>query len=144
MVTIKETDDYYGLFSMFKEHGLEVSPENPPYKETIKYWEALDESGKRLGGAELEKRVGEYVIGGISVLPEYRNNQIGKAMMERVIDEVRALGGDRLMLVAKVPEFYNKLGFVSVPRENAPDISKCITCPQFNNSCFPEVMLLKL
>lgn len=144
MVIIQETDDYYGLFSMFMEHGLEVSPEEPPYKETIKYWEAVDENGQRLGGAQLEKRVGEFVVGGISVLPEYRNNHIGQLLMQRVMDEVRERGGERLMLVAKVPEFYYKLGFVSVPRDTAPDISKCITCPQFNNSCFPEVMLLGL
>lgn len=144
MYSVKETDDYYGLFKMFMEHGLEVSPEDPPHEETIKYWEALDDDGNRVGGAQLEKRVGEFVVGGISVLPEFRNQYIGKMLMETIIDEVRSRGGNRLMLVAKVPEFYYTLGFVSLPREDAPHISKCITCPQFNSTCFPEVMLLGL
>lgn len=144
MYSIKETDDYYGLFAMFKEHGLEVSPEDPPHENTIKYWEALDENGNRVGGAQLEKRVGEYVVGGISVLPEFRKRNIGSQLMETIMDEVRERGGDRLMLVAKVPEFYYTLGFVSLPRENAPNISKCMICSQFNNTCFPEILLKKL
>ena len=48
------------------------------------------------------------------------------------------------MLVAKVPTFYQKLGFDIISREEATDISHCFTCEQFQVDCFPSIMRLDL
>ena len=35
-------------------------------------------------------------------------------------------------------------GFVTVPREEAPNFFECLTCPQYGVDCHPEVMRLDL
>ncbi|MEG0661789.1 MAG: GNAT family N-acetyltransferase, partial [Anaerovoracaceae bacterium] len=60
------------------------------------------------------------------------------------IGEVRKLGGTRLFLVARAPGFFRKAGFVTVPKEEAPNFFECLTCPQYGVSCHPEVMMLEV
>lgn len=139
-----ETDDYPGLARMFFENGLEVEPDAPQPEGLIGCWEVLDSSGSRVAGIELEMRAGEYVIGGITVLKPYRKSGIGKLMLQTVVDKVRKLDGPRVMLVAKVPAFFEKAGFHRIAREDSPEISKCFTCDQFQISCSPEIMERKL
>ena len=50
------------------------------------------------------------------------------------------LGAKELWLVGKVPDFYRQFHWVEVPREDAPPISKCLTCNQFQVDCFPSIM----
>ena len=135
-----ETDDYRGLARMFYENGLEVKPDGPQPEGLIACWEVLDSCGERIAGIELETRAGEYVVGGITVLEPYRKSGIGEIMLRTVTDKVKEMGGQRAMLVAKVPEFFEKSGFHRIAREDSPEISKCFTCDQFETSCFPAVM----
>lgn len=145
MYKIVETNDFNGLTDIFHRNGLEISIGEEPPKGLIKCWEAIEsEGGKRVGGIALEKRAGEFVIGGISIEKAYRKHKIGTLMMEKAIEEVVSLEGNRLMLVAKVPDFFKTLGFISIDRQTAPDISNCMTCKQFYIECFPEVMCLDI
>ncbi len=50
----------------------------------------------------------------------------------------------RLFLVARAPEFFRRNGFVTVPRQDAPNFFECLTCPQYAVSCHPEVMRIDL
>ena len=50
------------------------------------------------------------------------------------------MGGTEIWLVGKVPEYYEQFGWVRIAREDAPAISKCLTCDQFNVDCFPSIM----
>jgi N-acetylglutamate synthase-like GNAT family acetyltransferase len=145
MFKLIETNDFEGLAEMFYRNGLEVLPDEKAPAGLIKCWEAVEnESGKRVGGIVLEKRADEFVIGDITVEENYRRHHLGRMMMERVIQEVKLLGGKRIMLVAKVPDFFRTVGFLSIDRKNAPNISKCMTCKQYNIDCFPEVMYLEV
>lgn len=134
-----ETKDYRGLARMFYENGLEVKPEGPEPEGLIACWEVLD-GGRRIAGIELETRAGEYVVGGITVLAPYRRSGIGEIMLQTAIERVRELGGRRVMLVAKVPAFFEKSGFCTISRKDSPPIAKCFTCQQFQTDCFPAIM----
>ena len=50
------------------------------------------------------------------------------------------LGAKTLWLVGKVPEYYQQFHWQQVPRDQAPPISRCLTCEQFQVDCFPSVM----
>lgn len=39
---------------------------------------------------------------------------------------------------------YRKLGFATVPMEEAPPVSKCLTCPRYQVDCNSEIMVYKL
>ena len=144
-LTIQPTRDYPGIYRLFYDSKLEVKPEGPANPDAvIGCWEALLPSEGRVAAAELEVRDGAYVLGAIAVEPAHRGEYIGQALVETVVEKVRQLGGTQLMLVAKVPKFYEKLGFDIISREEAPDISHCFTCEQFQVDCFPSIMRLDL
>ncbi len=145
MFTISESSDFKGLTELFFRSGLEVSPDEAPPAGLVKCWEITDDnSGKRAGGIKLEKRSHEFVIGAIAVEPSFQRHDLGTIMVQKAIEEVKSLDGKTIFLVAKVPEFFKTLGFISVDRNSVPEISKCLTCEQFNVDCFPEIMRLDL
>ena len=53
-------------------------------------------------------------------------------------------GADKVFLNAKIPDFYQKLGFEILQREKAPAISDCSTCSRYLHGCEPEIMVKKI
>lgn len=140
---ISVTEDYERLVPFLIENDLEFSEDEPVPTDLVKCWQI--EKGEQLIGAfVLARRQGEFIVDGIAVAPEYRKFKLGKTLLERGIKEVLKQGGDRIFLVARAPEFFRKQGFVTVPREEAPDFFECLTCPQYGISCHPEVMRMDL
>jgi GNAT superfamily N-acetyltransferase len=97
-----------------------------------------------VGGAVLATRGGAYICDGIAVDPEHRQDGLGKKLLDLLIAEARAKSASELFLVARAPGFFAKAGFVPVPREAAPEFFECFTCPQYGETCHPEVMRLPL
>ena len=81
----------------------------------------IGEYGRIIGGFVLAKRDGEFIVDGIAIDPEYRKLKLGKELLNRGIEETLRLGGRRIFLVARAPEFFRKQGFVAVEREDAPE-----------------------
>lgn len=145
MFLLQKTNDYPGLTEMFFRNGLEVDVFDEKSEELIQAWEMIEvNSGKRVGGMALEKRAGVYVLADMAVEEPYRGKHFGAQMLDKAIEEFRKLGSEKIYLVAKIPDFYRKWNFESMDREDAPNISKCMTCEKFNKECFPEVMYLDL
>lgn len=72
--------------------------------------------------------------------PEFRGQNHAKALMKLAEQAILDAGGRDAWLVGKVPGFYTKLGWKIRGREEAPDISKCLTCQDFQVSCHPRIM----
>ena len=154
IIKLSETKDYDSLVPFFIENELEFSEEEPPItEEIVKLWriteESFDEEGtpvesRIIGGFVLALRQGEYICDGIAIDPEYRMFGYGKELLDRGIEEVRSLGGERMFLVARAPGFFARSGFVAVEREDAPEFFECLTCPQYGVDCHPEVMRLDI
>ena len=143
---ISVTEDYDKLVPFFIENDLEFTEEDAIQVPTDleRCWEAVDDEGKLIGGFVLAKRQNEFIVDGIAVDPEYRGEKLGSALLKGGIEEAVKRGGRRIYLVARAPEFFRKHGFVTVPREEAPNFFECLTCPQYGVSCHPEVMRLDL
>lgn len=144
---MKETDDFEKLVPLFIENGLEYSEGEKAPDSLLKCWEIVhgDENDEQLiAGLVLSYRENEYVMDAIAVSKLFRNFKMGKILMEKGIKEVLERGGSRIYIVAKVPEFFKKLGFKVITREEAPDFSECFHCEQFGADCHPEVMVLEL
>lgn len=168
---IDETSDYERLVPFFVANDLEF-PEEEDYEvptDLVQCWKvteggsaepAEDSEAYRagseqdggnatarhrlIGGFVLAKRQGEFIVDGIAVDPAYRGAKIGKALLDLGISETLSRGGSRIFLVARAPGFFRKSGFVTVPREEAPNFFECLTCPQYGVDCHPEVMRLDL
>jgi N-acetylglutamate synthase-like GNAT family acetyltransferase len=145
MVTIRVIDDINKLIPFFIEQELEFE-ENEEYgdDELLKCWEATDEAGQLVGGCVLARREGEYICDGIATAPAFRGTGLGKDLLNVLLDEVRARGGDVLYLVARAPGFFAGQGFDIIERKDAPEFFECFTCPQYQKTCFPEVMKLQI
>lgn len=75
----------------------------------------------------------------------FKGRGLGKALVERLAAEARAIGLKRLMALTYVPEFFHKLGFRTVPKETLPEKvwSVCVKCYKFNR-CDEIAVLLEL
>lgn len=158
---IATTDDYERLVPFFVANDLEF-PDEEDYEvptDLVQCWKVTegaqpepDEDSAEyktdrhclIGGFVLAERQGEFIVDGIAVDPEYRKEKLGKALLDLGIAETRKRGGKRIFLVARAPGFFRKSGFVTVPREEAPNFFECLTCPQYGVDCHPEVMRLDL
>lgn len=143
---IRETDEYTKLVPFFIENELEFTEEDAEEVPTdiVKCWEVTADDGqngqKLIGAFVLARREGEFICDGIAVDPAFRDADLGTALLKRGLDEAKALGGERMYLVARAPEFFRKNGFRTIERKEAPNFFECLTCPQYGVSCFPEVM----
>ena len=97
-----------------------------------------------MAGCVLAKREEEYIIDGIAVDKVMRKTGMGKILVDKVISEVKKLGGERIYLVARAPGFFRKLGFEAIDPSEAPNFFECKQCPQYQVSCHPEVMKLEI
>ncbi len=141
--TMRQTEDYEKLVPFFIENGLEFSEEEPVPTDIVKCWEVVHgDDGHLMAALVLAKREGEFIIDGIAVEPTYRKLKIGKGLLDKAVEETLARGGSGIYLVARAPEFFRKYGFGNVPREAAPNFFECLTCPQYGETCHPEVMKL--
>ena len=158
---ITTTDDYERLVPFFVANDLEF-PDEEDYEvptDLVQCWKVTEgaqpepdedsaeykiDRHRLIGGFVLAERQGEFIVDGIAVDPEYRKEKLGKALLDLGIAETRKRGGKRIFLVARAPGFFRKSGFVTVPREEAPNFFECLTCPQYGVDCHPEVMRLDL
>ena len=143
-INIIQTEDYEGLIPMFIEQGLEFGEEEEVPTDVLRCWRAEDGEGRLVGGAVLALREGEYICDGIATTPEARSAGLGKALLQKLTDEVTSRGGDSIYLVARAPEFFRKQGFNTIERDDAPNFFECFSCSQYQKTCFPEVMLLEM
>lgn len=147
---ISETEDYEKLVPFFMENELEYTDEDLEEVPTdlVKCWKITegtgDDTGKLIGGFVLAKREGEFICDGIAIDSQWRGAELGKALLNLGIEEVRKQGGSRMYLVARAPEFFRKSGFVTIERDEAPNFFECLTCPQYGVNCHPEVMRLDI
>lgn len=144
-VMIKKSMNFKDMLPMFIEEGLEFKPDDPDPEGLLVCFEMMDAaSGERIGGGSLAKAYGEFLIRSVAVKKAYQGKGLGKKLVEYMIEEAKSWDAKRLLLTAKVPGFYKKLGFTVIPREDAPPISDCTSCPQFHNGCDSEIMRLEL
>lgn len=140
---IIEVDNYQKLGKLFKDSGIEVSTFDKSPEHVIHAYEGY-EGNKLIGGVSIEHKKNEYIIFDIAVLPEYRKTYKGKELLVHALDKIKSAGANRVYLVAKVPKFFEKHGFTYVAEEDVPPLFHCLTCEQYNVTCFPKVMNLKL
>jgi len=141
-----EITEYPKFVDFLIANGLEFEEEdkedeNPGIVKMWKITQGLkDESDVLVGACVLCFREGIYILDGIAVDFPMRKFGLGKMMMDKAEKEAKAQGANELWLVARVPEFYKKLGYETVSMEGAPQFFSCYTCPQRGVDCFPEVM----
>jgi amino-acid N-acetyltransferase len=84
-------------------------------------------------------------IRSLVVADAFKSQGLGKLLVLRLIEEASAIGLKRLMALTYVPDFFHKIGFVTVPKETLPEKvwSVCVKCYKYNH-CDEIAVLLEL
>lgn len=142
--TMRSTDEYERLVRFFVENQLEFDGDEEVDTDIVKCWKITQGDDYLVAGCVLAKREEEYIIDGIAVDKVMRKTGMGKILVDKVISEVKKIGGERIYLVARAPGFFRKLGFEAIDPSEAPNFFECKQCPQYQVSCHPEVMKLEI
>ena len=84
-------------------------------------------------------------IRSLAVDPRYANHGIGTAFVTSCIAEAKKLGVKRVFTLTNEPEFFEKQGFVRVPKSELPMKiwGECIHCKKYPD-CDEEALVFKL
>ena len=141
---LEKNADYKSLMEFFIENGLEYDNEKAA-ECIVCSWQIKEGPQDSItAGALLVKSKGEFILDGIAVSESYRKNSKGSLLLGEVIKKVRQLGGKRIYLTAKVPDFFRKAGFETISFQDGPDYFDCLSCPQYGKKCQPEAMVLEV
>jgi amino-acid N-acetyltransferase len=83
-------------------------------------------------------------IRSLAVKKEYQGKGIGKQIVNKLIQEAKELGLKEVLALTYQKDFFEKLGFVEIPKESIPDKkiwADCIKCKFFPNC--NEIALIK-
>lgn len=73
-------------------------------------------------------------IRSLIVKEELRGQKIGENLVQKSIDEARTLGMQRVLSLTYKKSFFERLGFVEIPKESLPEHkiwADCIKCKHF-------------
>ncbi len=139
MIRITAEPDHNSLNGFYAENGLEISEEDPVGTDAVKSWR-MYHGDDFAGACTLAFRQEDYIIDGIAVAEEFREQNLGTGLLKTALDEAKQRGAERVYLVARAPGFFRDHGFVTVEREQAPEFFECAGCDQYQKTCHPEVM----
>jgi amino-acid N-acetyltransferase len=83
-------------------------------------------------------------IRSLIVKEEYRGQKIGEKMIEQAMDDAKSIGLQKVLSLTYKQSFFEKLGFVEIPKESLPEHkiwADCIKCKHF--PICNEVSLIK-
>jgi len=83
-------------------------------------------------------------IRSLAILEQYQKQGLGKQIVIALEQEAKTLGISQLLTLTYQKEFFEKLGFIEIPKEEVPDHkvwSDCIKCKHFPNC--NEISLIK-
>lgn len=141
----EETKDADLLIEMFERNEIEVSEDefSDGFTHLIKGFVVFDREAeeKPVGAVALASRLGQTVINGIAVDPEYRREGLASDLLELVMEEARGLGVKTIWIIARAPLFFAARGFQYISQDEVPEgLFHCIECSQYNKICFPKLM----
>jgi len=135
-----DPNEYPEIEQLFKAQGLE----NHKSGVAILKGFVVEKGDQLIGGAEVILQDEEYTFS-VAVDDEFKMSGIGTSLFQMISKEIRNLGAERIMIQAKVPDYWSKFGFVEIDDpKNAPKTFRCDGCPQYGIDCFPIIMTLSL
>ena len=130
--------EYDRLAAMLAAEGLPADDLRCAYNRFY----ALEDGGAVLGYAGLERREGAALLRSVVVAPPRRGNGIGRRLTEALLEEAAALGHAELHLLTQTAaEFFERLGFERVAREEAP--AGIAASAQFTTLCPASAVLMR-
>lgn len=116
----------------------------PELYERVRDFFVLEFEGEIVGCTALQLFTAELgEVRSLAVSTRHEGRGFGRALVERLVAESRAIGLRKLMALTYVPIFFHRLGFETVDRDTLPEKvwGVCVYCPNYHNC--QEIAVLK-
>lgn len=101
-----------------------------------------EHAGAVMGAAGMERYGDAGLLRSVAVAPGWRGSGIGRALVERVLDEGRAAGiGDMYLLTTTAEHYFSRLGFACADRECVPAAVR--TSAEFTGACPASAVVMR-
>ena len=144
---LTDVKEMQALVKPFVENGIILFRSDDEVSNTIRSYTVARLDGKIVGFCALyiySPSLGE--IRSLVVAPDRHGEGIGAGLVRAAMEEGRALGLEKLLALTFAKEFFEKLGFIEVDKEELPHSKiweDCIKCKHFP-VCNESALILKL
>lgn len=112
----------------------------------IEHFRVIDKDGEIIACGSLEHFTDELAeIRSLMVASDIKGGGLGRVIVNELINIAKQRKVGRLMALTYVPEFFHKLGFITVDKDIFPEKiwGICVNCYKFHN-CDEIAVLLRL
>ncbi len=133
--TLKDIPSMQNLVKNEVESGVILYRDENEMANTIRSYTIARENGEIIGFAALHIYSPEIAeVRSLIIRDDYRGRGVGKALVEKLEEEARRLGLSKILTLTYRKEFFEKSGFVEIPKEDIPEHkiwADCIKCKHF-------------
>lgn len=143
--TLRDIPDMQKLVAPEVESGVILPRSNDEIATNIRSYYIAKDEDKLVGFVALHihsQKLAE--VRSMIIDQDYRGQNIGTALVEKACEEGRKLGLEEVLALTYQKHFFERLGFVEIPKESIPEHkiwADCIKCKLF--PVCNEVSLIK-
>ncbi len=133
--TLKDIPKMQNLVKNEVESGVILYRDENEMANTIRSYTIARDNGEIIGFAALHIYSPEIAeVRSLIIKEEYRGKGVGKALVEKLEEEAKRLSLSKILTLTYRKEFFEKCGFVEIPKEEIPEHkiwADCIKCKHF-------------
>ena len=140
-----DIESVYGLVHIYATQGEMLPRSRNTLYENLRDMIVAEDEGDVIGVGALHimwDRLAEVRM--MAIAPEHTRQGIGAEIVRRLLVEGDALGIEKVFTLTYKPDFFRKLGFIRISREELPQKvwKECIDCPKYPNC--DEIAMIKV
>ena len=140
-----DIESIFALITGYANDGMMLARSRNALYESIRDMiVAIDDDGNLAGVGALHMIWDSLAeVRSMAVAPHMTRHGIGQTIVKKLIEDGRTFGVKKFFTLTYKPKFFEKLGFITVPKENLSQKvwKECIDCPKFPN-CDEIAMVL--
>lgn len=133
---LADVEHMHKIVNNYADKGLMLSRPRSMLYECVRDFVVAEIDGEIVGTGALHIMWEDLAeIRALAVKEGYAGQGIGRKMVELSLQEAKQLGIPKVFTLTYQPDFFKKLGFVEVSKDNMPQKvwRECINCPKFPN-----------
>ncbi len=144
--TIRDVDGMFSLITDYSRKELLLPRSKADLFEHIRDFFVAEEGGKIVGCCALHIFWEDLAeVRSLAVREELQGKGVGRELVERCLEEARALGLRKVFALTYVPDFFLRLGFKEIDKHALPRKiwTDCVNCPYFPD-CEEQAVIINL
>lgn len=143
---LSDVESIHELVEHYSKKGLMLPRSRSSLYEFIRDYTVVEIDGEVVGmGALNILWVNLAEVRTLAVNERFQGQNIGKALVDYLLEEARSLGIHRVFTLTYQTDFFTKCGFKEIDKEKMPQKiwKDCLNCPKFPN-CDEVCMVIQI